>query len=239
MADAKKKKGRRTPTGKEVAVVVVSVIMVISILLPSFSQIFATQSTSSQYPTSFDDAATRYQPQVDQAKQAVDANPDDKAAELKLAQASYEWGMYAQAYAGNDDEVDEANNLFTEASNAYGRYLDLEGSLDSDEAKDAAVDRALCQYYAGDTDKCIEQLKTLADETNYASAWANLGMMYENQGNTQEAMTAFQKCIEADPDNKAGLKSYSESQLSSLRSSAAESSGGAQALTQKLEGSES
>ena len=109
------KKGRKKPTGKEVAVVVVSVIMVVSILLPSFSQIFASQPTTSSAPTSFDGAASKYRPEVDSAKEAVDRDGGDKAAQLKLAQAYYQWGIYAESYAGNDDEQSEAKELLDQA----------------------------------------------------------------------------------------------------------------------------
>lgn len=229
------KKGRKKPTGKEVAVVVVSVIMVVSILLPSFSQIFASQPTTSSAPTSFDGAASKYRPEVDSAKEAVDRDGGDKAAQLKLAQACYQWGIYAESYAGNDDEQSEAKELLDQARQAFGAYLNLEGSLESDEARNAAVDRALCDYYAGDTAACIESLKPVADETNYAPAWANLGMMYQNQGSTQDAMDAYQHGIDADPDGAAGVKSYCEQMLSSLKGSAASESGGAEALSQKLD----
>ena len=44
-----KPKERKKPTGKEIAVVVISIIMVISILLPSFAQIFAAPRTSQSF----------------------------------------------------------------------------------------------------------------------------------------------------------------------------------------------
>lgn len=232
---ASSKKGRKKPTGKEVAVIVVSVIMVVSILLPSFSQIFASQPAGQSQPTSFDGAAAKYEPEVDSAKAAVEQNSGDKGARLRLAQAYYQWGIYATSYAGNDDEQVEAKKLLEDAQSAFSGYLDAAGSLDSTEAKSAAVSRALCDYYAGDTKACIESLKSVAEETNYAPAWANLGMMYQNEGNTSDAMAAYQKAIDADPDGTTGVKSYSEQMLSSLKGSAASESGGAEALSQKLD----
>ena len=104
-----KPKERKKPTGKEIAVVVISIIMVISILLPSFAQIFAAPRTSQSFPTSFDDAASRYQPQVDEAKAALQVNSQDAAQELKLADAYFNWASYASIYAGNEDEQAEAD----------------------------------------------------------------------------------------------------------------------------------
>ena len=60
-------------------------------------------------------------------------------------------------------------------------------------------------------------------------------MMYQNQGSTQDAMDAYQHGIDADPDGAAGVKSYCEQMLSSLKGSAASESGGAEALSQKLD----
>lgn len=239
-ADAKlppmPKKQRRKRTGKEIAVIVVSVIMVVSILLPSFSQIFSTGSSSSSYPTSFDDATDIYSPEVEEYKEALDKNANDQAAMLNLANAYYQWGIYATSYADGDDQTTEATELLKNAQDTYTSYLDAVGSLDSDDAKTAAINRAYCYYYEGDTDKALELLAQVADETNYAQAWANLGMMYENQGDTSQAESAYQKAIDASGDDDASVKSYCESQLSSLRKDAQESSGGAAGLASALDG---
>ncbi len=48
-------------------------------------------------------------------------------------------------------------------------------------------------------------------------------------------MDAYQHGIDADPDGAAGVKSYCEQMLSSLKGSAASESGGAEALSQKLD----
>lgn len=232
-----RKEGKKKRTAKEIAVIVVSVIFVISILLPSFSQIFAQpNSSNNSFPTSFDDAQERYKPDVDKYREEVKANPDDKEAQYKLGEALYQWGIYAQTYASDDGQSDEAVQLLDEAQTAYTSYLDLEGSLDSTQAKSAATYRALATYYTGDAEKAEQLLEDLGNEVNYAPAWANLGMMYQQEGDTTKALAAYQKGVEADPDGSQQIKEYCEQQISSLKAQSAQDTGGAAGLAQKLDG---
>ncbi len=230
-----KPKERKKPTGKEIAVVVISIIMVISILLPSFAQIFAAPRTSQSFPTSFDDAASRYQPQVDEAKAALQVDSQDAAQELKLADAYFNWASYVSIYAGNEDEQAEVTQLYKEAATAYASYIDQVGSLDTDQAKNASINESLSLYYSGNTAQGVTGLEDLAKETNYASAWANLAMMYESRGEAAKAADAYEKGAQADTSSQGAVKKYCEDALSRLRSSAAASSGGASALSEKLD----
>lgn len=232
------KKQRRKRTGKEIAVIVVSVIMVVSILLPSFSQIFATGGSGSTAPASYEEAASTYGPQVEERRADLEKHPDDQAAMLRLANAYYEWGIYATSYASGDDETAKASELLKNAEATYTDYLDAVGSLDSDDTRGAAINRAYCYYYEGEKDKATELLADLANETNSATVWANLGMMYEKNGDTSQAEAAYQKAIDEAGSSEAdqSVRSYSESQLKNLRANAQASSGGAAGLASKLDG---
>jgi tetratricopeptide (TPR) repeat protein len=236
-------KPRKKRTWKEIAVIVVSVIMVVTMLLPSFSYIFAgnssSSSSSSDYPTTFDEAQSKYEPLVEEYQKQVDENGDDTDALYNLATAQYTWALYANSYASDDSQEGEATELFNDAYSSFGTYLGKIGSLDSTDAKTAAIEQALCQYYLGNTSDAEAKLLEVANETDYASAWFNLGLMYEADSDTEKAIDAYQKAEAADPDDSAGIKSYAESRISSLNSASAESTGGASGLSSALDGTSS
>ena len=223
-----------------VGVIFVSVIMVGSCLLPSLSAIIsgiqnAQESSTTEAATSedastessTDDAETEaettnsymdsldetYQPKVEALEAKLEENAEDKATLINLANTYLKWADTGRNYASSDADTEHVNELLTKAEGYYDSYLAL------DNASAARVSRALCQYYLGETDAAIKALKAVtADDESYAPAWTNLGMIYEDTGDTDAAKEAYNKAIEADPNDTYGLQSYASSQLSSIES---------------------
>ncbi len=224
-----------------VGVILVSAIMVGSCLLPSLSAIIsgiqnaqesaATASsteaatseeasteqseteeaeTTNSYMDSLDDT---YQPKVDALEAKLEENSEDKATLINLANTYLKWADTGRNYASSDTDTEHVNELLTKAMGYYDSYLKL------DNASAARVSRALCQYYLGETDAAVTALKKVAsDDESYAPAWTNLGMIYEDTGDTDKAKEAYNKAIEVDPNDTYGLQSYASSQLSSIES---------------------
>ena len=211
------KAGKKKRSAKEIAVIVISVIVALGLMLPSLAQIFAQPQSSESIPTTIEGFQERYQPLVDELQGQLDADPTNQDAELELANTYFQWGSYAQMFAGSEDFQAEVKRVFGEAKNAYAKYLELVGSTDTDEAKQAAVSEALCDYYTDNSAEAITTLTDLAESTNFASAWANLGMIYANQGATQTAIECYEKGAAADPDDALGVKSYCEQQIETLQ----------------------
>lgn len=239
-----KKEEKRKRTGKEIAIIVVSVIMVVSILLPSFSQIFTSGSSSStqkdangeKEPTSYDEATDYYQPKVDEQKAALDKNDNDQKAMLELANDYYNWASKANSYTSDDEDKENAvNDLFQQAIDEYTTYLDAVGNLNSSDAKTAALNRAMAYRSLDDTDQAIQLLQELGDQTNYAMAWADLGMIYDGQGNTQQALIAYEKAANSADMQTSNIRSYALQRLTPMRKSAQSDSGGPEALEEKLD----
>jgi tetratricopeptide (TPR) repeat protein len=218
-------------------VVVFAVIMVMSMMLPSLSQIFTSSSSSSSATTAetsattdattdSDTAATteattasvsyvdsEYSSTVSTLESKLDGDPNNLATLINVANDYFAWGYNALSYATTDDEKTHVNDLFTKAEGYYDRYLALNDS------GSAHVDRALCQYYSGDTDGAISALESYTQQDpTFASAWANLGMIYYADNRTDDAEAAFQKGIDNDPDDKYGVKTYAEQYLSYISS---------------------
>ena len=121
----------------------------------------------------------------------------------------------AKNYASTDEENAHVTDLLQKAEDYYDTYLE------SNDAAAAHVNRALCRYYLGDSAGAISALeKFVAATPDYAPAWANLGMIYQETGDTNKAEDAYNKALEVDPNDENGMKSYVTSQLQSITSSA-------------------
>ncbi len=219
-------------------VILASVIMIGSCLLPSLSAIVSgiqnaatteaettesdtTEAESEEAETTnsyMDDLDTRYEAIVEPLETKLESNAEDKATLINLANNYLTWGDSAQNYASTDEETEHVKELLNKAMGYYDSYLAL------DDASAAHVNRALCQYYLGDTSGAISALEEFCEGTSdYAPAWSNLGMMYEETGDTEKAKDAYNKALEVDPDDTCGVKSYASSQLSSLTEAETES----------------
>ena len=161
-----------------------------------------------------DQLDSRYSATASSLESKLEANPDDAASLINLANTYLTWGDMARNYASTDDEQAHVTDLLQKAEGYYDTYLA------SNDANAAHVNRALCQYYLGDTAAAIAALEQFcAGTADYAPAWANLGMIYEDAGETDKATDAYNKALEVDPDDTCGMKSFVTSKLQSITSS--------------------
>ena len=220
------------------AVIVCSVIMVGSFLLPSLSAIISgvqntVKENSATTAAATTDAATTEEAQTTNTQleqvdstyssktEGLEAKLDetdeasDAATLINLGNTYYTWATQAKTYASTEDEESHVSELYTKAQGYYDRYLALE------DASAARVGRIMCQYYLGDTAGAIAALEEFcASVDDYAPAWADLGKMYEDEGETEKATDAYNKALDADPDNKYGQQSTVNSALSALTADA-------------------
>lgn len=237
--------GRKMKTSTKVVIVIFAVIMALAMMLPSFASVVASNNQQAQQQeeqnqnssdssnasndsnSSEDDAAAtegvpedlqslakQYYSRTSELQSRLDSDPNNLAALLNLAQNYMNWGYSAAAQSDTDEETTYANGLLDQAIGYYDRYLALN---DSNSAK---VDRALCQYYKGDTDAALSALEQITtDSPDFAPAWANLGMLYERSGDTDKAKDAYQKAADADPDDEYGAKSFANRRLVQITAS--------------------
>lgn len=155
-----------------------------------------------------------YAPKVARYEEKLAEDKDNLAALLNLGQTYMNWGYSATSSSSTEEETAYSQGLLDQAVSYFDQYLSL------NDAKTVRVDRALCLSYAGKSDEAIADLTALTEqESDYALAWANLGMLLENAGKTDEASEAYRKAAEYDPDDEFGAKSYANKRLIALNSS--------------------
>ncbi|MBR3157588.1 MAG: tetratricopeptide repeat protein [Atopobiaceae bacterium] len=150
---------------------------------------------------------------VKKFKKRLDADENNLAALLNLGQIYMEWGYSAHNSASTDEETTYAKNLLNTAIEYFDRYLKLNDSAT------VKIDRALSQYYAGDSDAAIKALQKVSEEyPENPLCQAQLGYLYESQSDVEKASAAYRKAAELDEDERYGVKSYANQRLISLNS---------------------
>lgn len=231
LSKAEQKRARKQKiTG--IAIGIFAVVMALSMMLPSLTYIFGnndqpaeqqTQEETKSTDTSNEDETeeetltgmdlvdSNYKAVVDPLEQKLSENPEDLATLLSLGNNYMSWGTDASSYASDDAGTQHVNELYGKAVSYYDSYLELNDSVV------VKASRAMCFLYSGDTDKALDSLKSLTEEApDYGPAWANMGLIYEYQGENEKAEDAYQKAIEADANDEYGAKSYANRRLAAM-----------------------
>ena len=220
----------------EAGVVVFGVLMALGMMLPSLAPIFSHQaqqqsqkdaqdkaksaqehdgntdkSTSGESQDTSTDVKDEFSVLIDKYEARLKKDDHDLAALLNLGNAYYSRGQLAFNKAKTTQDKQAAASSFAKAQSYFDSYLTLKDS------KAIRVSKAMCAFYQGDAASALQQIQTVLDQGDYAPAWANLGIIYELQGNKSEAKSSFQKAKDADPHNDYGIATLASTHLMRLK----------------------
>ena len=211
-SNAKTKKRERRPgelsTFQKVVIVLFIAVFALSTLAGALASVFQSSQTV-EYNVDYVDS--QYADYVADLESQLEEDPENAETLLATARACSSWGTSVMMLAATDDEASHGTELVQRAIGYYDRYLAL------DNASDARVERAMCEYYLGDAETATADLEAVTtDDPEYAPAWYDLGLLYEGQGLTDEARAAYQKAVELDPDDEQGVGTNARSRIDAL-----------------------
>lgn len=234
-SNAKTKKRERRPgelsTFQKVVIVLFIAVFALSTLAGALASVFQSSQTV-EYNVDYVDS--QYTDYVADLESQLEEDPENAETLLATARACSSWGTSVMMLAATEDEASHGTELVQRAIGYYDRYLAL------DNASDARVERAMCEYYLGDTETATADLEAVTtDDPEYAPAWYDLGLLYEGQGLTDEALAAYQKAVELDPDDERGVGTNAQSRIDALTGAEDETSSDDEgATTQENDSSE-
>lgn len=219
-----KKKRERKPgelsTFQKAVIIVFIVIFALSTLAGALASVFQSSNQSVEYNVDYVDS--QYTDYVADLESQLEDDPENTETLLATARACSSWGSYVLMLAANDDEAAHGEELMQRAIGYYDRYLEL------DNASDARAERAMCEYYLGDTETATADLEALTtDDPEFATGWYDLGMLYEGQGRSDDALAAYGKAVELDPENEQGVGESAQSRIDALNGESDDGSGDA------------
>ena len=204
----------------KVVITVFAVLMALGMMLPSLAGLVDKGRSST--PATIEEVDARFQKTAEPLEQKVAVNSEDMDSVLQLGQTYMNWGYNVLALSKVDAETLHANELFSKAMQMFDSYI----AANPDAAGQVKVDRALCLLYSGETSNALSALQAIVDEDpSNATAWANLGLVYEITGSTESARDAYTHAIEADPNDEAGAKSYASQRILQLNTAGSNSQG--------------
>lgn len=210
-ASAAKKRERRPgelSTFQKVVIVLFIAVFALSTLAGALASVFQSSQTV-EYNVDYVDS--QYTDYVADLESQLEGDSENAETLLATARACSSWGTSVMMLAATDDEESHGTELVQRAIDYYDRYLAL------DNASDARVERAMCEYYLGDAETATADLEAVtADDPEYATAWYDLGMLYEGQGLSDDALAAYQKAVELDPDDEQGVGTNAQSRVDAL-----------------------
>lgn len=211
-SNAKTKKRERRPgelsTFQKVVIVLFIAVFALSTLAGALASVFQSSQTV-EYNVDYVDS--QYTDYVADLESQLEEDPENAETLLATARACSSWGTSVMMLAATDDEASHGTELVQRAIGYYDRYLAL------DNASDARVERAMCEYYLGDAETATADLEAVTtDDPEYAPAWYDLGLLYEGQGLTDEARAVYQKAVELDPDDEQGVGTNAQSRIDAL-----------------------
>lgn len=209
---------------REIVIVLFAILMGVSMMTPSLAGIFGNSSVQQQDQEQSDATSTdtsaasgvaavddKYQPLVSDLESKLSGDPANLATLLGLGNDYLQWGYEVSTTATTDQDKQHGQDLLATAQDYYNQYLALN---DSDVVR---VHIALCKLYGGDTSGAQADLEALTQSNpDFGLAWANLGLVYEREGDTSKATDAYNKAEEADPNDEYGAKSFAEQRLEAI-----------------------
>lgn len=209
----------------KIVIIVFCVLLVLSLMLPSLASIMGrgkgqqqaqTQQTEQQLPT-VEELNASYEASIKSLDERLQADPHNASIITNIADSYFAWGqqvMMLNKINGAQELDDNAKTALTHAVEYYDKAIEIEPS------SALSAHRALSLYYAGSKEEGIKDMEKLASSaTDYPQAYANLGMMQEEQGDIDAALKSYDSALSHSGDQKESINNYVMGRVSALMQS--------------------
>jgi len=206
---------KKAPPIVKIGIILVCLLLVLS-FIPWGGLGFFTGPAQNGAPGTgtLDAIAARHTPQITGLEGLLASQPTSYTVLMQLGHAYYDWAaevMTATAAPRGSDRP-----LWLAAVSFYEQALALDATVPGD-----ITDAAIARYYSGDIAGAIELIGTALEiDPNFAPAHFNAGIFHEAAGQVNEALAAYRRYLELDPQG-TGPGSLTMAQNAVARLSAA------------------
>jgi len=176
----------------KVGIAVICAILVLSFIPWGGLGVFNQTPTNGQ--VSLEALASRHQPGITLLEGQLASDPASYTVLVGLGRAYSVWASDVMR-ANTTSQAGYESTLWLSANSYFERALAVDSTVPSD-----MTDAAIARFYSGDTAGAIElvdQVRAIAPD--FAPAYFNAGIFYESAGRTTEAVSAYQRYLQLDP----------------------------------------
>ena len=206
-----------TPPWVKAVIIMVAVafiaVPVVSAISSSGS--FGGSSTQTASADTYASISQKHAGTTQMYDQQLASEPTSYTVLVNQGNAYYDWAAEVQAstqlaQSGADRPI------WLAATSYYARALEVKSG---DPA--VTVDMAISYFNAGQTPKAIEAAESVMKTSpDFAPAYFNGGVFYGSAGRNAEAVAAFEKYLQLDPQGASGKPDVAREQIASLKASA-------------------
>ena len=159
-------------------------------------------------------AETKFQPQVDALRKLTESDPTSQTPLVNLGNAYFDWAQeVSKASQNSTTAAVTAGTLWISAKDTYAQAIKIKPG---DPA--LTIDYAIATFYSGDTAGAIALAVPISESNpTFAQAWLNLGVFYQESGESAKAVAAFSQYLKLDPTGKQGSADFAKKQLDILK----------------------
>ncbi len=181
-----------------IGIAAVALILVMA-LMPGVFALFSPRPTQDSPTTGqgqLEQIAAQYGPRIAALDGMLESQPTSYTVLMQVGHTYFDWG--AEIQQAGLGASGEDRPMWLAAASFYDRALELDASIPPD-----LVDAAIAHFYSGNTTKAIELGEAaVAVDPEFAPAHYNLGVFYRSVGRQVEAIAAYEKAIELDPEGQ-------------------------------------
>ena len=200
--------------------IVAFVVTIGAASIPSIFTLFTTPepqtTTSGTVAPTIDQINANYKPGVDALAAAAASSPTSFTAHADLGNAYFDWAQTLITPADGASQVSTASAaaaapLWLLSKEAYSKAAQIKPG---DPALE--TDWSIVTFYSGDTSSAVLIAEKVTTKTpTFPQAWRNLGIFYADSGQTDKAISAFERYIKLDP--KGQDVAFAQDQIKTLK----------------------
>ncbi|MDZ4178399.1 MAG: hypothetical protein U1E29_04080, partial [Coriobacteriia bacterium] len=209
---------RKASPGIRIGIIIVAVMLILSFIPWGGLGVFSGNNTAQQGAQGqLDVLAARYMPRIAAFDQSLASEPTSYTVLVSLGNTYFDWALDIQR--APDVSAGSDRPMWISAANFYDRAL----AVDATEPP-VLTDAAIAHFYAGDVAESIALVESVSAQTDeFAPAYFNAGIFYGAAGMNAQAVAAFERYLELDPDGQAGDPQLAASRITELQSAAGSS----------------
>lgn len=201
---------KKMSTPLRVGVVIICLMLVVTLIPWGALGLFGNNNNRSN-PGSQEAIASRHRPGIDMLQAQLASDPTSYTVLVGIGRAHSVWA--SEVMMADTAGVGSDATIWLSAVTYFDRALEVAADNPVD-----MTDASIARYYSGDLDGAIELVEAVwAIDPDFAPSYFNAGIFFEAAGRTTEAIAAFTRYLELDPQGAGpGDPSFARSEIARL-----------------------